>query len=442
MMDVKKIIATVILASFLSFLLININVISLGMALFIILLPIFITYPHIYFISFILTRPLLDLWAGMGIGGINLASFFTISLILICGLDIFVKKENWDRITTNIFLRWFNKFFISFLFASLFSFVNTDNFLVSLADFLRLISILIAVNYVVIHFSNSEKVKKLIKFVLFSSIIPLCFGLYQFISKTGIAEKGFNRIYGTFTHCNVFAEYLLLIFFLSLFIASTYRVKKIAKFALFCFLFLILFELYNTFTRTVWIALGISFFIYVLIKNKISKKIGYLLLITFIFLLFFPYIQRRFEDITRKMGYQTSSLEWRIDLWQRSIGDMKEHPFIGNGLGMYEYKIGVMAHNDFFRIAYEVGFPAACIFLALYFYILFFSSNRISKLSLNSEEKDKFKISVCLIVGLLISSLAINTLRSTLIIFYYFSSIVVLIQKRNDSEKFLLQNRN
>lgn len=362
----SKIIITFIVAVFLAPLLINVNLISIGAVFFLLLFPIFIIRPQIYFIAFIILRPLFDLVAEINVAGINLASLFTISLILICGLDL-LKKENWHKIKETIFLRQFNKLFLSFLFISLFSFLNTEDFLISLSDFIRFSSVLIAVNYAVVYFSSSEKLKKLIIIILFSAITPLVYGFCQLVFKTGMAEKGMNRIHGPFVHCNVFAEYLLFVFFVLLFIFPRTKTKA-AKFSLASLIFLTIFELYNTFTRTAWIALAVTILIYIFLDTRAFKKIIYLLTIIMVFFLVFSGVKERFEDISRKRGSQ-SSWKWRIALWEESIPLLKKHPFIGNGLGMYEYKIGAMAHNDWLRITYELGIPAVGLFLGLFIYL-------------------------------------------------------------------------
>ena len=94
----------IILSIILSLLLLNLNIITFGIAIFLVLSPIFLVYPHFYFLLFILIRPIFDIWAKTKIAEVNIASIFTLLLILICGTDILIKKENRYKLKTNYYM--------------------------------------------------------------------------------------------------------------------------------------------------------------------------------------------------------------------------------------------------------------------------------------------------------------------------------------------------
>src|SRR6185436_6714370 len=107
------------------------------------------------------------------------------------------------------------------------------------------------------------------KFVLVSCLIPVGFGLYQFFAGTGIYERGFNRLYGTFAHSNVFAEYLFLVIFLLIFMMARPENRMVLKKVLLgSLLFLVGFCFYHTFTRTLWIAFAVSVVFYAFMKRN------------------------------------------------------------------------------------------------------------------------------------------------------------------------------
>ena len=235
---------------------------------FFVVILIFLLYPRLYFFFFIIFRPVFDYWSNVEIGGFNIAIIFTLLLILICSSDILIRKEKLIRIKNNKFLRGFNTLFITFLLFSALSFINTKDLVISVSDFLRLISMCIVVNYTVVNFSiNEHEKKRFIIFVLLSSIIPLAVGLYQILTGSGfsvlLGYEKYNRIHATFIHPNVFAQYLVLITMLTLFVFDTWKFSKVKRVFVLSFLALVIFELYYTFGRGAWIATFGCYLIYV-----------------------------------------------------------------------------------------------------------------------------------------------------------------------------------
>ena len=410
----------------------------------IILAPFTLIYPKVFFLFFVLVRPIVDIYSyNRFIGRINLASILTLFLILLYPLELLKRRK--IRLENSDFMVHFNILFSIFLFVSLFSFIYSKNISISLMDLARLISILAVFNYVAIYCSKGENPKLLINVIIISSILPVCFGLYQFLfGKGSLATPGFNRIYGTFVHPNVFAQYLLLVFFLLLFVLATFKIKKIYRRLLIVYSVIMLFSLYNTFARGAWIAVAIGVLIFIFLKTKLSKKIIHFSLILILLLALSPYLQKRWEDITQPQDNQVNSLEWRVNLWRNSVAYLQEHPFIGNGLGMYEEKMGQMAHNDYLKISYETGLLGLIFYLILLCYVLFGALRNLFKAK-SLFEINRYKIILCIIVSLLTMSLADNLARSTLIMIYYFFVISILfnfpqLQNLEDKGNFEIVN--
>jgi O-antigen ligase len=181
----------------------------------------------------------------------------------------------------------------------------------------------------------------------------------------------------------------------------------------------------------VWVLLIISVLILIFAKTKISKKIIYFSLFVLAFLLLFPFIKERWADIFQKGSY--SSWDWRVDLWKNLIKNFEiENIFIGNGLGMFEYEIGVPAHNDYIRTLYEAGILGLLSYIFLLFYILYTSFKKMfwSKIIF---EINKYKIATCLVVSLLIGCFSCNLLRSLIVLFYYFITISLFLNFSDNS---------
>ena len=429
MISLRKFIIPCGYALLVAYFLVNAHLVSIGIAIGLLFMPIFILNSSFFFIFFILVRPIVDLWGGISFAGFNMASLLTILLIFICAKELLFNRKQSLGWPENKFLRTFNFLFVLFICISFVSLSFSADKMTSISDFLRLISILLSFNYAALHFSSTDRLKKLVGLVLLSSLPPLAYGFYQWHFKTAIGVEGMNRLYGTFAHANVYAEYLMLIFFVSVFYLSVFKTGRFKKIFIYLIIFSTLFQLYNTFTRTVWIALAITFCVYIFMKRNLTKQIIYFLVGLGVVALIYSQVQQRFEDISSQSTEGRRSLEWRQELWRSLMHDIMEKPLTGNGLGMFEREIGVMAHNDFFRLAYEAGIPGAILFFGLFFYILVYSF-RGSKTALISYQREKYNLCFCLVAALLICSMAVNTLRSTVIIFYYLTVIAAMIPEK------------
>ena len=400
----------------------------LGAAVFVILLPVFFVRPYYYFVFFILVRPIVDLSLRGNLPGNKLSAVLVFPLIFFCVKDMFLDAQKRRVLFERSVLSKINVLFF-FLFATYFaSFAYSKDAVISTMDLIRHVAMLVVINYTTVIFSvNEAKRDTFINILLLSSLAPLLFGLKQLITHTGVQETGFNRIYGTFAHPNVYAEYLVLIIFLS-FSAFSRAAKKTKARTLSGFLLgLCLLSLCFTYTRTIWIAFAVSILVYILLKRGSSKKIIYLGFILLVVGASFSQIKSRFGDVTGQTSHESrSSWQWRMELWQDTIGDLKRHPIVGNGLGMFEHDKGAMAHNDYLRLAYEAGIPSAIITFILFSFMFFYAVAASRKAS--DKEQDYYNIAAALVTALFIGSLAVNTLRNTTIMVYYMSVIILFIQ--------------
>jgi putative inorganic carbon (hco3(-)) transporter len=385
-----------------------------------------VTRPELFLTLFLIFRPCIDLLAEQKItGSVNSASVVTIFFIFI-GSIILLRDDNIKIIKNNSVMLKVNKIFLCFLIISLISSINSTDFIISLADWLRLLSVIIIFNYAFLYFSERKIFYKLFIILLLSATIPVCLGLYQVVfSKGNHATLGLNRIYGTFTHPNVFAEYLVILFFVTIYFISVYKLNKVLLSAIILFLVIILLEIFSTYTRGVWIALAVSFVIFI-IFHKGFKKLIYLAFIVIISLSFLQKIQARFADLKQLRPYEQSSWEWRIKMWSKTLGDIKENPVIGHGLGMYDKKFLFMAHNDYLRLAYEIGILGLITYLLFLLFILCPSMRRAMQ-EKNSSLKTAHITIASLLIAFLIMGAVDNLARSTLILLYMFCVIGALL---------------
>ena len=409
----------ILLSVLVSVVLVNFNLVTMGLAVILVLLPLVVMRPNLYFLFFIVLRPIMDIVSEFKlISDINLAAVSTLFLVGLCGIMLLNKKAL-RSIRNNRFLRVFNRLFLLFLVYCLFQIVHSPQKITSLIDLTRLLSVFVAANYAAVYLNQEKGGSKLLWAILVSSIIPIGLGAYQFLFQRGMLELGYNRINGSFVHPNVFSQYLLLILFILFYLFNTRSLKLWQKFFVYPMLSIVIAELLLTFTRSTWIALVISFTIFVLIKTAFSQKVKFIFIGAAIMISVFPYAQKRFSDIQDKKYYELSSWQWRLKQWSQTYESFLEHPFIGSGMGMHERDFKVMAHNDYLRIAYETGIFGLIFYASILFFILFFAFRETLK-EMVIAQSNRYKIGLVVIVSLMIMSLADNLARSTVVILYFF----------------------
>lgn len=224
------------------------------------------------------------------------------------------------------------------------------------------------------------------------------FGERTFSGQTpGIAQADINgelflRPYGTFSHPNVLAGYLVVA--LSLLLASSWRgwwQKGLQWLAITSGTL----ALFFTFSRSAWL-LGFLVLLYWLLYQR--KWLGIAMLL-FLCIVGFSLIQGRFQTL---ISSDRESLDRRQELNLAAWGMIKENPLFGVGMGnflvnlpsyqqdVYAVRFLQPAHNIYLMIAAETGLVGLSFFLAF----LFLTYKRLIK------QFDKIAIKQSLIISL------------------------------------------
>lgn len=251
--------------------------------------------------------------------------------------------------------------------------------------------------------------RKIFSFFILSIIFHGILGIFQFINQNIIANKylgiaehlassggtsvlenyagRFLRIYGGFTHPNVFGGFIVLaiIFLLILFFTNCNcnKKKRIVFFLILGFLLEILFL---TFSRSAFLALSICLlFLFIFqILNKNYKNI--FMVFVFIFIIFVTNIFI-FKDLVYSRVLQTDRLELksiseRIVLNDQSQEILKNNWILGIGLGNYipyvynniDLKQNIWdyqpVHNVYLLVLSELGIFGLICYLSVFIYAL------------------------------------------------------------------------
>ncbi|MBF0570701.1 MAG: O-antigen ligase family protein [Candidatus Omnitrophica bacterium] len=258
-------------------------------------------------------------------------------------------------------------------------------------------------------FSNEKRIWIFLNFFLLSALITVLSGVFQhytgkdFLKGHLIGAENFvstQRINASFFSPNGFGAYLLLVIGLVLHLLFTAIVNNkspILKGSLGFFLFLLLFCLCWTYSRSSWAGFLIMLFVMSLIDRRKILFLGALLIVfVFIFLPFLNNIRHmRLRDgvsagsvAKEGFSYQLKTFivqngSGRFNFWKKAISIIRSSPVYGTGLNTYARilkrdppKNRWYAHNCYLQMAAETGLLGlACFLWMLYVLLLHGLSN-------------------------------------------------------------------
>jgi len=219
-------------------------------------------------------------------------------------------------------------------------------------------------------FADRKNARYFLKAIVFSSVIPMIAGVYQFATGTGNTfTPGLNRISGTFVHPNPFAYYLMVVISACVILLYQKSVSGPGAAAVWAVLCIALAELFLTYTRGAWI--GAAFTAALTFLRLKDRRKGRWLLLAVIFLApLIPAVVSRFTGIT-STRMEESSLTTRFYIWRNMLAVSVESPLIGHGPGTFgifaRRTIGwlIEAHNEYLRLFFETGLIGLTVYILL-----------------------------------------------------------------------------
>jgi len=294
---------------------------------------------------------------------LNFTSVISILIIIAGSLYLLINKPD-------ILHHPLSKPLIAFVAVTFFSILFSTDKRDSLEAWLKVLSIfivfLIAQNVI----KEKKDLKQLAGVILASVIVPIAVAFYQLFTGTGNTEtEGFVRVFGTFTHPLMLANYTLLVSMIILVFAlgSKDRNLKLASYLVFVPLGIIFF---NTYARGAWLTLiALLIILSVLKYRQLLVVLPVLLIIVALFSS--GNIASRFEDLSSDGAaqgkYYANSLESREALWQKNFTLFLTSPVVGNGFGSSRRLVHEETHNDYLRVLTETGILGFIAYLWLLF---------------------------------------------------------------------------
>lgn len=341
------------------------------------------------FYTMIIIRPSLDLFTdnGFGIGLIhfNPAVFLSMAMIGLAGFYL-IQLNSQTRIA--IFNSYFTWIFTGWVFLLFFwalapmnkIYINGENSLIGLREWVRLLSLL-SVYFIAFILAQKGDGRKVITAVLLSFIFPAAMGIYQIVFHQGLLVRGVHRINSTFVHPNPFSFYLVLIIGITF-----WHWRWIGKKIYFSFLLLAEFGLLlatYSFTGMAMLA-GLAGTLALGGNRKIRQAAIAMLLIFVVVFIVTPSGRQRIRmelkmdhlDEIERTGKETSSFTWRLLNWRFLYREWEKSPMFGYGLNTSklvnpmikkEDQTGFDPHNDYVRYLTETGLTGFLLFLFFLF---------------------------------------------------------------------------
>ncbi len=189
------------------------------------------------------------------------------------------------------------------------------------------------------------------------------------------ADKLTDRVYATFGNPNIYAVFLLvaLLFSLALAVEKKQRAKKVLYTVIFLFN---LTALILTWSRGAWIAamIGLLICLILQIKRHGGLFVSLLLFASYAVCLIPESVINRLLSV---FNTSDSTITYRFSIWRSSADILKEHPWLGIGVGADNFSSvfetyaekgisAIHSHSLLLQIACEAGVMALCMFALLF----------------------------------------------------------------------------
>jgi O-antigen ligase len=254
-----------------------------------------------------------------------------------------------------------------------------------------------------------------------SSLLPIVFGLSQFMFGIGLTDENVSalRIFGTFSHPNVFSLYLFTVAAIASIYTIVYARKDNARLLMGGYLSIVLLTLLLTYARIAWIAL----FVFVLLVAvwRYRFLLLPLILLPIVLAAFVPAVNERLTETFHPTP--DSSIVWRQNLWHDMLlkTSFEDRKLLGSGLDTFRLSAEQLrgdrfgsneSHNDFVKFYVDGGLVGLGIFF-LYLITFAFPILKVRRLTPSHSLKNMATLLALLLFTLVIASLSDNVFKNT-----------------------------
>jgi putative inorganic carbon (hco3(-)) transporter len=296
------------------------------------------------------------------------------------------------------------------------------------------LSILAFIAYVSV--KTAHDFRTILAAIMISSVLPILFGFYQYAFGIGLTDENvaLPRIFGTFSHPNVYSLYLFtLIACASIFLiayAKNQRERLLSSFIIAAAGI----ALFLTFARVAWVALALFIFLLSLFRYR-----ALLLPLILIPLILFAASDTFRSRITESFNpTPDSSIVWRTTLWNdvTSYARQKNLTTFGSGFDTFPTLSESLRgdsfgpnepHNDFVKFFVEGGIIGSIIFAMYLFALLLIMIRRFLQTTQKSATQNAYGILILLFIALEFSAITDNVFKNTPVQWLFFITLGALL---------------
>lgn len=254
-----------------------------------------------------------------------------------------------------------------------------------------------------------------------SSLLPILFGIYQFVFGIGLTDENVSaiRIFGTFSHPNVFSLYLFTIAAVASIYTIVYARQDRARLLSSLYLGLVIATLLLTYARIAWISLFVFALLVALWRYRFL--LFPLILLPLVLTAFVPAVNERVMEALHPTP--DSSIVWRQNLWHDMIlkTNLDDRTWLGNGMDTFRISAEQLrgerfgsneSHNDFVKFYVDGGIVGLGV-LILYLIAFVFPALKVRRLTPSHSLRNMATLLSLLVLTLTIASLSDNVFKNT-----------------------------
>ncbi len=329
-------------------------------------------------------------------GVVPLTGVPAILLVVFAFFHSFVKRDN-TLLPPNVLPLYLLLFF------SVLSFINSMSYTASLGHFVKFSAAIAMYLLVYNSIKNREDVRKILYAFVVIAVIAMAVGYYEYFTGTGYTREytSGRRIASVFVQFNAYGEFLCVAIVATIMLILQEKDKG-RKIYLVVVMSSLVVSLILSLHRGSWIAFSFALLVgSVFYRREISIR---LIVITtlLIIICFSSIIVQRFEELEEKTswGQSRNTFAGRVAYGKAIVPLVGRHPVVGFGIGTASIVTSrflgrdTPPHNDYLRLALEVGIPCSLFYLIFLLRELYFNLMRRLR-------KENWRVNYPMLVGII-----------------------------------------
>ncbi len=325
---------------------------------FIALLTGFRNFVH-FFVAACVLRPVVDLTAGPRSSGVSITEAFGFVVLAVMLLWLLVNRRILVRRLDNALALSLIGIVVVYALATL----GSADPVVGFSSTLRMaagVTVYFVVDLLLV--TRRLSMRDLVVLIFTVSVIPL---LYPFLAPLGVQvthqKDGFTALKSVFFLSNNLAHFLVPLLVIGA--AWVLRTTGWHRVAALGFCSVVGIELLLSQTRGAWLGAAVGVLIVCLLLDRRIVVLG--IAATLAAALLVPPVNSRIVDLAPEPDnpYDSNSLTWRLDQWQRVLPGVETAPVLGGGPGQAVRKTGKEAHNDYVKALVETGLVGLIVYV-------------------------------------------------------------------------------